>query len=56
MENYIIVLVLVCIIAAAVIYVVKAKKNGEKCIGCPNSKQCGGNCGGDCAGKKTKKD
>lgn len=56
MENYIIIIVLVCIIAAAVIYVVRAKKSGEKCIGCPNSKQCGGSCGGGCGSQNAKKD
>ncbi len=28
------------IIGGAVLYVVKAKKSGSKCIGCPNAKHC----------------
>ncbi len=36
--------VLVLIIGGAVAYIVKSKKKGQKCIGCPNAKQCGGNC------------
>ena len=40
MENFIIIAVLVVILVLAVGYIVKAKKNGEKCIGCPNAKQC----------------
>ena len=40
MENYIIVAVLVVILGAAIGYIVKAKKRGEKCIGCPHAKNC----------------
>lgn len=40
MENYIIIAVLVVILGAAIGYIVKAKKRGEKCIGCPHSKNC----------------
>ena len=29
----------------AVGYIIKAKRNGKKCIGCPYSGSCGGNCG-----------
>ncbi|MBR6551955.1 MAG: FeoB-associated Cys-rich membrane protein [Clostridia bacterium] len=45
MENYIIIILLVAVLSAAIGYVVKAKKRGEKCIGCPHSKTCNsGNC------------
>ena len=40
MENYIIIAVLVVILGAAIGYIVKAKKRGEKCIGCPHAKTC----------------
>ncbi len=50
MENFIIVAVLLIIIGAAVVYIVKAKKSGVKCIGCPHSATCGGKCSGDCSG------
>ncbi len=40
MENFIIIAVLVLILGAAIGYVIKAKKKGEKCIGCPNAKTC----------------
>lgn len=40
MVDFIIVAVLLIIVGAAVIYIVKAKKSGAKCIGCP----AGGNC------------
>jgi len=44
MDNFIIGAVLAVIIGAAVIYVVKAKKRGVKCIGCPDGAKCSGNC------------
>ena len=40
MANLIIVIVLLLIIGAAVFYVIKAKKNGVKCIGCPAAANC----------------
>ena len=54
MENVIIIAVLVIIIGLAAGYVIKAKKSGKKCIGCPDggscscgtSTSCGGGCGG----------
>ena len=33
------------IIGFAVFYVIRAKKNGQNCIGCPSAKTCGGSCG-----------
>lgn len=40
MENILIVAVLLVIIGCAVAYVIKEKKKGTKCIGCPNAKTC----------------
>ncbi|MBQ5911165.1 MAG: FeoB-associated Cys-rich membrane protein [Clostridia bacterium] len=48
MENAIIIIVLAVILAFAIGYIVRAKKKGAKCIGCPN-KNCSGNC---CSAKK----
>lgn len=45
MEDIIIAVILVVIIAAASLYIYKAKKSGKKCIGCPDSGSCGGSCG-----------
>lgn len=42
MDNAIIVAVLILIVGAAAWYVVRAKKNGAKCIGCPHSSCCCG--------------
>ncbi len=46
-EDIILIVVLVAIIGGAVAYIVKAKKKGVKCIGCPAAKTCGGKCKGD---------
>jgi hypothetical protein len=46
MINVIIVAIQLVIIGFAARYVIKAKKNGRKCIGCPgNCKSCGCGCG-----------
>ena len=47
MENYIIIAVVVLIVALAVVYIVKSKKKGVKCIGCPEGGNCS-NCSGSC--------
>ncbi len=39
--DIVILLVLIVIIGLACAYIIKAKKSGAKCIGCPMSKQCG---------------
>lgn len=44
MADFVLAGIVVVIIGAAVIYIVKAKKSGVKCIGCP----AGGNCSGKC--------
>ena len=40
MENAIIIAVLVLIVGGALAYIIKAKKSGQKCIGCPHAKTC----------------
>ena len=50
MENIIIILILAVIIGSIVLYLYKAKKRGETCIGCPYAKQCGSKCSGGCHG------
>ena len=34
------------IVGGAVAYIVKAKRSGQKCIGCPDGKTCSGRCSG----------
>ena len=47
MENAILIVVISLIIGGAVRYIYKAKKNGAKCIGCPDAGK--GGCSGNCA-------
>ena len=42
---------IVLIVGGAVAYIIKAKRSGQKCIGCPDSKTCSsGGCCGNCQG------
>ena len=55
MENLIISALVAVILGLAIGYVVKAKKNGKKCIGCPSTGcSCNGSCGGCCDHKPEK--
>lgn len=44
--NIIIAAVVLAIVALAVFYIIKAKKSGKKCIGCPDSASCSAKEGG----------
>ena len=48
MENIIIICILVAIAASIIWYLVRAKKRGDACVGCPHAKQCGSKCSGGC--------
>ena len=52
MTDIIVILILLVTVGAAVAYIIREKKRGAKCIGCPHSKTCGskGGCGGHCGG------
>lgn len=43
MENIILLLLLLLILGGASGYIVKARKSGQKCIGCPSGCSCSGN-------------
>ena len=54
MENFVIIAVVLMILTVALGYIIKAKKNGAKCIGCPvqggctnreNASECNCGCG-----------
>ena len=32
------------LVGGAVAYIIRAKKRGQKCVGCPYSKECGNKC------------
>lgn len=40
MEDLIPILLIVLIIGAASFYIIRSKKRGQKCIGCPYAKTC----------------
>ena len=42
MDNLILIAIILLILGAVIAYIVKAKKQGVKCIGCPNAKRCAG--------------
>ena len=44
MTDYIIIGVILVIVGLAGWYIYKTKKSGQKCVGCPHSKECGSNC------------
>lgn len=45
MGNLIIIGIVAVLAGAAIRFLIKAKKRGEGCIGCPASGTCHGNCG-----------
>lgn len=53
--DIIVIAILGAIVGGAVGYIIKAKKSGQKCIGCPYSKTCHGSCGA-CASHTPGKD
>ena len=56
MENVIVVFILVAIAGGIIWYLIRAKKKGETCIGCPYAKQCGSKCSGSCSDNSCSKD
>ena len=50
MANVIVAGVVALILGVSITYIVKAKKAGVKCIGCPAGGTCSGNCNGNCSG------
>ena len=46
MTDIILGIIIVGIVGGAVAYIRKQRKNGVKCIGCPDAKTCSGNCSG----------
>ncbi|MBQ8380741.1 MAG: FeoB-associated Cys-rich membrane protein [Clostridia bacterium] len=45
--EIIVIALIVLIVGGASFYIIRAKKRGDHCIGCPYSKQCGGKCNCD---------
>ncbi len=51
MGEVIAIVLIVLAVGGAIFYVIKAKKSGKKCIGCPDGCSCNGSCGGSCSTK-----
>ena len=47
LQDVAIIAVVLAIVGAVASHLVRARKRGEHCIGCPYAKQCGGACGAD---------
>ena len=47
MTDFIVALVVLLIICMAIVYIVKEKKKGVRCIGCPAAGKCSGKCAGN---------
>lgn len=60
MIDFVVGAILVVIVGSALAYIIKSRKNGIKCVGCPDAKSChscshaggtaSGGCSGSCAG------
>lgn len=48
MENFIIVAVILLIVGGAVAYIIKEKKKGAVCVGCPHAGECAKKRKGSC--------
>ena len=49
--DFLVIGIIALIIGGAVAYIIKAKKSGKKCIGCPDSATCGkSGCQSGCSG------
>ena len=44
--DYIVIAAIALVVGGALAYIVKAKKSGKRCIGCPDSDTCGKGCAG----------
>ena len=48
MDDIILGIVLILLIGGAILYLVRAKKAGVKCVGCPHSAECAAKNKGGC--------
>ncbi len=48
MTDVLVALILIAILGGAAFCIARAKKRGQKCIGCPHSGSCGKNTGCGC--------
>jgi len=52
MIDFIVIVIIIAIVGGASLYIIRQKKRGVKCIGCPSGENCpnGGKCNGNCGG------
>ncbi|MBR6523040.1 MAG: FeoB-associated Cys-rich membrane protein [Clostridia bacterium] len=51
MKNIIVIAIIIVILGLAIGYIIKAKKSGARCIGCPSGGKCSCGCS-DCKNEK----
>ncbi len=49
MKNALIIFILAAVLSLAVWYIIKSKRNGSKCIGCPSGGDCPLKADGKCS-------
>ena len=54
MENILAVIILLIIVGGAIVYIIKEKRKGTKCIGCPAGGKCSHNNNSTCKCCKNK--
>ena len=47
-QDFIIIAIVITVVCLVALYIYRAKKKGQKCIGCPDSGKCSGKCNGCC--------
>lgn len=47
--DTVVIVIIALILGGAIGYIYNAKRKGQRCIGCPDSKSCSGSC--SCGGK-----
>lgn len=50
--NAIILVIVLAVLGLCIWYIVREKKRGSKCIGCPYARECAEKRKGDCSGQK----
>lgn len=53
--DYILIAIVLLVVGGAALYIYRAKKRGQKCIGCPSAHQCSGQCSNCSHGCKSAK-
>ena len=51
--DYLVLALIAVILGLVVFYIIRSKKKGSKCIGCPDGASCNGNCA-NCPGHTKK--